>query len=871
MTWSLIVDDNFTRADTSSGGAGTTTGIGGDGKWTDVHGGVASISSNRLKIVSDSVDGSGWARDFILRDSSESHLNQRISTTVQVADGFGNQHAHVLRFQTISSQNYYYLIFFNWTSSANFNIGVYAIAAGAVTQLGTSDNFNPGAASGDLIVCDTQVTGTNPTAIAVTVTNATTNTVLYSNSSRTDSTTQLQASGQYGLDATGAQNVIGYLHDAKTYFQTTATLSASPSVLYKATTGNLVAVTGAGTNFSGTPFTVSSGSITNTVINSPTSATLTINAPNSTGSVTLTDASSGATTTLTIVSQTISISPTSVVANSTGNAVTITGTGTQWTPGTPGSPTFTATAGTIASQSVASGTSATIHYNAPSTVGLVTITDPGTGATATLSISNASASNFTLTPSSQSTTVGTATSSYTVTLNGATASTETITLSDGGAGGTFTPSSLTFLTTDPLSKVFTYTPSAAGTQTLTALGSGAFSASHTVSCVSSSGPVTVHINDVHWFWSPYTWRVLGSSYAITSNPGAYFKLGFTGTSLALTFDVSGYNSLFGGNLPIYPKLRYSIDSGAYQSFQLTDTGSVTIANGLASGSHQIVMYFVSTASGGYDRWTTPANAIKVLSATIDAGATTTAPTLQSKRAILYGDSVTEGILSTGLGSAATPTNDDAMFTWAHFAANALGAEFGQIGFSGQGWTVAGSGSSPPGPPPLFTPGNDVSSSWDKYSSGQSLLVAGAYSPAPDYVFACMGRNDWNQSDASIEASVAGWLAAVRAAVPSAWIFIVLPFDGTKRATIKTGMAIYQTATPDTKAVVIDPATDSYFNQSLEGGLGVSSVGAPYDGTHPDYHAAGILGATVASAANKATSVTPTAPTAGYSRGRIANA
>jgi hypothetical protein len=82
---------------------------------------------------------------------------------------------------------------------------------------------------------------------------------------------------------------------------------------------------------------------------------------------------------------TFAISPTSVTASSTGNAITVTGTGTAWTAGTPGSPTFTASTGTITGQVVASTTSGTLTYNAPAS-GPVTIKDPSTGLTATLTI-----------------------------------------------------------------------------------------------------------------------------------------------------------------------------------------------------------------------------------------------------------------------------------------------------------------------------------------------------------------------------------------------------------------------------------------------------------------------------------------------------
>ena len=69
--------------------------------------------------------------------------------------------------------------------------------------------------------------------------------------------------------------------------------------------------------------------------------------------------------------------------------VTVTGTGTAWTPGTPGSPTFTLSGGTgasITAQTVVSATVATLTLATGSSTGVLTITDPSTGATATITL-----------------------------------------------------------------------------------------------------------------------------------------------------------------------------------------------------------------------------------------------------------------------------------------------------------------------------------------------------------------------------------------------------------------------------------------------------------------------------------------------------
>lgn len=61
--------------------------------------------------------------------------------------------------------------------------------------------------------------------------------------------------------------------------------------------------------------------------------------------------------------------------------LTLTGTGTAWTSGTPGSPIFTVDHGTISAQTVNSATSATITYCPGEYLGSITFTDPSTGQT----------------------------------------------------------------------------------------------------------------------------------------------------------------------------------------------------------------------------------------------------------------------------------------------------------------------------------------------------------------------------------------------------------------------------------------------------------------------------------------------------------
>jgi hypothetical protein len=135
------------------------------------------------------------------------------------------------------------------------------------------------------------------------------------------------------------------------------------------------------------------------------------------------------------------------------------------------------------------GWMATASDSSVSTAGYAGLRNQGGTATATadnFTLDNlaAAASDFTFGPSSLMASPGSATSNYTVTPNGSPSSAVSVALSDGGAGGLFSPSSLSFTT--GTAQTFTYTPRSDATVSpilLTATATGGFSAAHTAQCV----------------------------------------------------------------------------------------------------------------------------------------------------------------------------------------------------------------------------------------------------------------------------------------------------------------------------------------------------------------------------------------------------
>jgi hypothetical protein len=474
------------------------------------------------------------------------------------------------------------------------------------------------------------------------------------------------------------------------------------------------------------------------------------------------------------------------------------------------------------------------------------------------------ATDFSFTPSSQTSSAGVATGAYTIQPNGVPSASTTIALSDGGAGGAFknsggsTITSLVF--TAQTAQTFTYTPApgASGTKTLTAGATGGFTASHTASCVISGGSsMVVPVNDPNWFFSPFNWFLNGSTEAVAAAPGAYFKIGFTGTSATLGLQVSQIPGTM-------PKVRWSIDGGAFQVAQLSGT-TLALASSLASGDHTLELCLMNAQGGA--GWSSLTNVLWVTGLTLDAAAASVAPPLAIKRILFNGDSITQGVSSTGSLTEGV-VGDDSLLTYAANLGVAFGAEYGQLGYTGLGWTIASAGGA--GPPAFFTPGDDTNSSWDKYWAGNSRLASGLYSPFPDYIFTLLGRNDYNQPGSAVTAAVTGWLAAARAAAPSAWIFLVIPFDGSCRSVITAGFTTYQTATSDTKAVLLDTHTDADFNLSLSSGDSVVSTAGSADGTHPDYQLHGVLAAQLAKLAQAAIGGSDGGTSGVGSRGRIVN-
>ena len=363
-----------------------------------------------------------------------------------------------------------------------------------------------------------------------------------------------------------------------------------------------------------------------------------------------------------------------------------------------------------------------------------------------------------------------------------------------------------------------------------ATDSGSLTADSAEFSVTTSSVTTVAVNNpaLQAGLSPYNWYVSGSSYIQAINPGAYFKVNFSGTSVSLGVDVS---AMSGASVAAkrYPRITYQIDGGAWQTYQLLSTDTqISLGSSLANTTHSLQVVLLSS-DGGTPRWNGTMS-LKITNLTIDQGSSLSTATLLSKRMLIFGDSITEGawVLGSSVDASNYSLYGSATSSYAVPVAGFLNAEYGNASFGGQGWVAApGGGTDVPNFP----------SAWNYILGTNSRLVGGLFSPAPDYILVNLGTND----SAFSSSVVSTWLSAARVAAGSAAkIFVLIPFKQTNSATITTGFNSYKSGSGDANAFLID----------LDGNGTTYADTNPtysYDGTHPNAAGDAQLGTLVSSA------------------------
>jgi hypothetical protein len=732
-TWQPLVTDNFTRPDTSYGASAFST-SGAGNNWIDQAGTAYKISGNKL-LSSVATVGSRHIVYQIMRPAVENALHTKIVLRTGTDFTTNNDYYLIVRGDGADgavSNNCYMA---NFSSSAG-SITIYKCVAGVLTSLGTAAVT---ATIGKDWEFTLSATGSGTTTLVATIQNITDGGSLITNT-RTDTTAAMQVSGRCGFvaDYTGT-NTPNHVASVTTYYDNAASMTATSGGVASLSTllgAQTITVVGTGTTFTGgasPKFTMANETLGTITVTDDTHATIALTPGTTVQSLVLVDANTGAKAYIPLLTPTITLSPNAVVNATSGNVITITGVGTNFT----GSP-FTVSAGaTITAQNVTSATSATITVTGGAVGKITTVTDTGSTATAILSV------NQTVTPDNPA---------------------------------------LFF--------------SIAG----------------------------------------LSWLLTGSASAKCNAPGNPLKTVVTGTIVSMAVDVSALvaASVAAGS---YPTLRYCFDSGAIVDRQLlsTDT-SIVLSNTLAAGSHTLEIAILSTNST-IDRWTTPVNLVVINSLT--ANGVFSAPTLRPKRLLVFWDSIGEG---TTFGVTGNTVLSDATQCAVPAIAVGLDAEYASLCYGGQGYAKAGQGNVPM----LYDTTTPASSAWNRFWNGVTRLVGGLLSPAPDYIVSIHGTNDGLTpiADNVVTATVTAWLAAVRAAAPLSYIFVIYPVGQYKTSAIASGFAAYQAATPDNRAFLIDLGVPLSLGMTTPVAGGTQTSG---DGTHPRIFQSARIGSAVVSA------------------------
>jgi lysophospholipase L1-like esterase len=334
--------------------------------------------------------------------------------------------------------------------------------------------------------------------------------------------------------------------------------------------------------------------------------------------------------------------------------------------------------------------------------------------------------------------------------------------------------------------------------------------------------------------APYVWKQVGDGDAArleAAMPGAYLRATFTGaTDLALIIDGVANAGCPPESMPV---VEYSIDEQPFHVVALTRTDgeyALPLASQLDPAKPHRVEVSFRAADLTNGRWTRTASRLRLVGFRANPGAALTPSSVRPKRAIGFGDSITEGVGGDGEFTSWQKLEvNNARATWLPFVAAALNAEYGQLGSGGQGMVRA-----------LELPA--LTETWSRYDSETSRLVDGKLSPAPDYIFCAMGTNDFEQV---ITEEYGKWLVAIRDACPAAHIFCIVPPLQVHADEIAGAVAARRDAGDHRVHLIATEALAKEYR------VGTGPTRMAHDGVHPSVEGQAYLGALIAAQASQA--------------------
>jgi hypothetical protein len=273
---------------------------------------------------------------------------------------------------------------------------------------------------------------------------------------------------------------------------------------------------------------------------------------------------------------------------------------------------------------------------------------------------------------------------------------------------------------------------------------------------------TILPDNANIVYSPYNWTVPTSSVVTTINAGAYCKFTFTGSSLRVNFDISGYPA-GGTTASFYPQMFAVLDGNVLPSFTV-NAATIEIPVPLDTAQfyqeHTIELYVKATTQT-LNRWTAATStAVKITGFQVDTGRTIKAPSTFDKTVWVVGDSIFEGVL-TKRTNITTNSNDvdknDVMQSAVFQTCRKLGVEFGMCAFGGTGVAQASGGTSVP-----------------SFNNNYNLVMSGvsrSFTKQPNLVIMNFGQNDSIGTPSTFITNATTALNNILTACPTAKILI----------------------------------------------------------------------------------------------------
>ena len=242
--------------------------------------------------------------------------------------------------------------------------------------------------------------------------------------------------------------------------------------------------------------------------------------------------------------------------------------------------------------------------------------------------------------------------------------------------------------------------------------------------------------------------------AITVNTGSHVVARFTGPSVSARFDVTL-------NQAPNPTLTWRIDADEWQEGELAAT--MQLGMGLPPGTHEVTL-MARGLNESQARWTPPlVSSLTFLGFDVAEGALEPSPRPVRPKIEFLGDSITQGVnLWPSRPGMDTPCwRQDGRLAYPSQTAQALGAEWRQVGFGRQGLLIGGNGGVPTA------------------NSAFNFIYAGVARDEwqPDLVAINQGTNDGGAPAANFRTAYTQFVTTIRAAYPDAKIAAMRPFNG----------------------------------------------------------------------------------------------